>query len=98
MVNVRTLRLTIGIFIAVIITDAIAQDVKKPDSVRVEYVFEELKVTGSRIRGDAEGSTAPVVIMAREEIKARGLASRRGRTPDAHRAVQRHQYPGKLRW
>ncbi len=68
------------LFVATASTGTYAQDAgkpesAKPDSVKIEYVFEEVTVTGSRIKGDSEGSTAPVLILAREEIKAKGLAS-----------------------
>ena len=75
MANGRTWLLAVVLFVVPPSTGTYAQDADKPDSVQVDYVFDELTVTGSRIRGEAEGSTAPVVILAREDIQARGLAS-----------------------
>ena len=75
MADGRTWLLVAGLFVLPPGTGTYAQNAEIPDSVQVEYTFDELTVTGSRIRGEAEGSTAPVVILAREEIKARGLAS-----------------------
>ena len=75
MADGRTWLLVAGLIVAPPGTGTYAQNAEIPDSVQVEYTFDELTVTGSRIRGEAEGSTAPVVILAREEIKARGLAS-----------------------
>ena len=67
--------LVAGLFVGPPSTGTYAQDTETTDTGQVEYVLEELTVTGSRIRGEAEGSTAPVVILAREEIRAKGLAS-----------------------
>lgn len=75
MADGRTWLLVAGLFVLPPGAGTYAQNAEIPDSVQVEYTFEELTVTGSRIRGEAEGSTAPVLILAREEIKARGLAS-----------------------
>lgn len=75
MVHRRTLLLAASLFVVPASTGTYAQNAELPDSVQIDYVFDELTVTGSRIRGEAEGSTAPVVILAREEIRARGLAS-----------------------
>ena len=67
--------LAAGLFVAPASTGIYAQDAVDPDSAQVEYILEELTVTGSRIRGEAVGSAAPVVILSRAEIRARGLAS-----------------------
>lgn len=55
-------------------TDAFAQEAQEPDD-EVDFVAEEVTVTGSRIRGEAAESTAPVVILAKTEIQEKGLAS-----------------------
>ena len=75
MANGRIWLLVAGLFVVPASTGTYAQNAELPDSVQIDYVFDELTVTGSRIRGEAEGSTAPVVILAREDIRARGLAS-----------------------
>lgn len=67
--------LAAGLFVAPASTGIYAQDAGDPDSAQVEYILEELTVTGSRIRGEAVGSASPVVILSRAEIRARGLAS-----------------------
>ena len=56
---------------------AYAQDTEflDPDNSQIEYVFDEVTVTGSRIKSEGGQSTAPVVILSREEIKTKGLAS-----------------------
>lgn len=41
----------------------------------VDFVAEEVTVTGSRIRGEAAESSAPVVILSKTEIQEKGLAS-----------------------
>jgi len=73
--NGRTWLLVAALFVAPTSTGTYGQTTEDPDSVLVDYVFDEMTVTGSRIRSEAEGSTAPVVILAREEIRAKGLAS-----------------------
>ncbi len=75
LVNGQIRLFVIGFFVAVTSTGAYAQDVENPNTEQIEYVFEEVTVTGSRIRGEAEQSTAPVGILSREEIKSKGLAS-----------------------
>lgn len=67
--------LAAGLFVAPASTGIYAQDAGDPDYAQVEYILEELTVTGSRIRGEAVGSASPVVILSRAEIRARGLAS-----------------------
>lgn len=67
--------LAAGLFVAPASTGIYAQDAVDPDSAQVEYILEELTVTGSRIRGEAVGSASPVVILSRAEIRARGLVS-----------------------
>ncbi len=52
-----------------------AQEAQDPDDSQIDYTFEEVTVTGSRISSEAEQSTAPVVILSRAQIKAKGLAS-----------------------
>ena len=64
-----------GLFVVPASTGAFAQNAADPDSVQVDYVFDELTVTGSRIRGEAGQTTAPVVVLSRAQIAARGLAS-----------------------
>ncbi len=65
----------LSIVVAIGTTGTYAQDTEYPDDSRVEYVFDEITVTGSRIKSEAERSTAPVVILSRAQIQARGLAS-----------------------
>ncbi|MXZ73863.1 MAG: TonB-dependent receptor plug domain-containing protein [Gemmatimonadetes bacterium] len=64
--------LAIGLF-ALVSTDAMAQQDQELEGV--DFVAEEVTVTGSRIRGEAAESTAPVVILAKTEIQEKGLAS-----------------------
>ncbi|MDD9949538.1 MAG: TonB-dependent receptor [candidate division Zixibacteria bacterium] len=64
--------LAIGLF-ALVSTDAMAQQDQEIEGV--DFVAEEVTVTGSRIRGEAAESTAPVVILAKTEIQEKGLAS-----------------------
>ena len=55
-------------------TGAFAQEAQEPDD-EVDFVMEEVTVTGSRIRGEAAQSTAPVIILAKTQIQETGLAS-----------------------
>ena len=55
-------------------TEAIAQEAQEPDD-EVDFVMEAVSVTGSRIRGEAAESTAPVIILAKAQIQELGLAS-----------------------
>ncbi len=55
-------------------TEAIAQEAQEPDD-EVDFVMEAVSVTGSRIRGEAAQSTAPVIILAKAQIQELGLAS-----------------------
>ena len=71
----RTLLCLLGVIVAVGTTGVYAQDAEFPDDSQIEYVFDEVTVTGSRIKTEAGQSTAPVVILSRAEIKAKGLAS-----------------------
>ena len=64
--------LAIGLF-ALVSTDTMAQQDQELEGV--DFVAEEVTVTGSRIRGEAAESTAPVVILAKTEIQEKGLAS-----------------------
>ncbi len=57
------------------VAEALAQDVEDSDEELIVYELEPIIVTGSRIKSDETRSPAPVVILSREEIKARGLAS-----------------------
>ncbi len=65
-------RLALALF-ALISTDAIAQ--QDLETEEVDFVAEEVTVTGSRIRGEAAESTAPVIILAKTQIQELGLAS-----------------------
>ncbi|MCY4545961.1 MAG: TonB-dependent receptor [Gemmatimonadetes bacterium] len=58
---------------ALVSTDAIAQQDQEVEEV--DFVAEEVTVTGSRIRGEAAESTAPVIILAKTQIQELGLAS-----------------------
>ncbi len=62
--------LAIFAFVAV---DAFAQQDQELEGV--DFVAEEVTVTGSRIRGEAAESTAPVIILAKTQIQEKGLAS-----------------------
>ena len=59
--------------IALLSTYAIAQQDQEMEDV--DFVAEEVTVTGSRIRGEAAESTAPVIILAKTQIQELGLAS-----------------------
>ena len=54
--------------------DGFAQEAQEPPD-EVDFVMEEVTVTGSRIRGEAAESTAPVIILAKTQIQEKGLAS-----------------------
>ena len=56
---------------AFVATGAFAQE----PADEVDFVMEEVTVTGSRIRGEAAESTAPVIILAKTQIQEKGLAS-----------------------
>ncbi len=75
MANRRILPGLLSIIVAIGTTGAYAQDAEYPDESQVEYVFDEVTVTGSRIKSEAGQSTAPVVVLSRAQIVARGLAS-----------------------
>ena len=75
MVNRLVLLGLLSTFVAVGTTGALAQEAEYPDDSQIEYVFDEVTVTGSRIKSEAGQSTAPVVILSRAQIQARGLAS-----------------------
>ena len=75
MSNRRILLGLLSIVVAVGTAEACAQDAEYPDDSQVEYVFDEVTVTGSRIKSEAGQSTAPVVVLSRAQIQARGLAS-----------------------
>ena len=60
--------------ISFVAADTFAQEAQEPDD-EVEFVMEEVTVTGSRIRGEAAESTAPVIILAKTQIQEKGLAS-----------------------
>lgn len=75
MVNGRIWLLVAGLFVVPASTGTYAQDAEYPDEGQVEYVFDEITVTGSRIKSEAGPSTAPVVVLSRAQIVARGLAS-----------------------
>lgn len=72
-------RLVLLIFLSTFLTagtpGAFAQNAGSPPGDQIEYIFDEVTVTGSRIKSEAEESTAPVFTLSREEIKTRGLAS-----------------------
>ncbi len=65
--------LAIGLF-ALVAADSVAQEAREPAD-GVDFVMEEVTVTGSRIRGEATESTAPVIILAKAQIQEKGLAS-----------------------
>ena len=65
--------LAVALFVS-IATDVFAQEARETDD-EVDYVAEEVVVTGSRIRGEAVESTAPVIILAKTQIQEKGLAS-----------------------
>ena len=65
--------LTVALF-TLVATDILAQEDQQIED-EVDFVFEEVTVTGSRIRGEAAESTAPVIILARAQIQELGLAS-----------------------
>ena len=67
--------LVAGLFVGSPSTGTYAQDAAYPDNSQIEYVFDEVTVTGSRIKSEAGQSTAPVVVLSRAQIVARGLAS-----------------------
>ena len=61
---------------------ASAEDVENADDVEetedgedIVYEMEAITVTGSRIKSDEHLTPAPVVVLSRDEIKVRGLAS-----------------------
>ncbi len=58
-------------------TDAVAQEAQEAQEPEdeIDFVLEGVTVTGSRIRGEAAESTAPVIILAKTEIQEKGLAS-----------------------
>ncbi len=64
--------LTVALF-AFVATDAIAQEDQELEDV--DFVAEEVTVTGSRIKGDVNESTAPIIILAKAQIQELGLAS-----------------------
>ena len=64
---------TVALF-AFVATDILAQEDQQIED-EVDFVFEEVTVTGSRIRGEAAESTAPVIILAKAQIQELGLAS-----------------------
>ena len=59
----------------VCITPVLAEDVKESSEEPKIYEFEEITVTGSRIKSAESLSPAPVVVLSSDEIKARGLTS-----------------------
>ena len=65
--------LVLAIF-AFVTAGAGAQEAQEPAD-EVDFVMEEVTVTGSRIRGEAAESTAPVIILAKTQIQEKGLAS-----------------------
>ena len=71
----RVLLFFLSAFVAFETAGAYAQDAEYPDDTQVEYVFDEVTVTGSRIKREAGQSTAPVVVLSRAQIAARGLPS-----------------------
>ncbi len=60
--------------LAFVAADALAQEAQEPAD-EVDFIMEEVTVTGSRIRGEAAESTAPVIILAKTQIQEKGLAS-----------------------
>ena len=59
----------------VFIAPVFAEDTEEsPDEPKI-YEFEEITVTGSRIKSAESLSPAPVVVLSSDEIKARGLTS-----------------------
>ena len=53
-----------------------AEDVEETvDGEEIVYEMEAITVTGSRIKSDEHLTPAPVVVLSRDEIKVRGLAS-----------------------
>ncbi len=64
--------LAIALF-ALVSTDATTQQDQEMEEI--DFVAEEVTVTGSRIRGEAAESTAPVIILAKTQIQEKGLAS-----------------------
>lgn len=59
---------------AIATADTFAQEARTIDD-EVDFIAEEVTVTGSRIKGDVNESTAPVIILAKAEIQQKGLAS-----------------------
>ena len=73
----RSAVLAFSILVAVlafVATEVLAQEAQEAEG-EVEYVLEEVTVTGSRIRGEAAESTSPVIILAKTQIQEKGLAS-----------------------
>ncbi len=67
---------------AACVAPASAEDVENADDVEetedgedIVYEMEAITVTGSRIKSDEHLTPAPVVVLSRDEIKVRGLAS-----------------------
>ncbi len=58
---------------ALVSADTMAQQDQELEGV--DFVAEEVTVTGSRIRGEVAESTAPVIILAKTQIQELGLAS-----------------------
>ena len=73
------LRITVSLIVffmtAACVARALAQDAEDPEEEEIVYELEPVTVTGSRIKSEETLSPAPVVILSREEIKTRGLAS-----------------------
>ncbi len=79
------LRIAVFLFIligAACVTQAPAEDVENAEEVEeteeeedIVYEMEAITVTGSRIKNDENLTPAPVVVLSRDEIKVRGLAS-----------------------
>ena len=61
------------VLLTLVSTDAIAQQDQEMEEI--DFVADEVTVTGSRIRGEAAESTAPVIILAKTQIQELGLAS-----------------------
>ena len=79
------LRIAVFLFIligAACVTQAPAEDGENTEEVEeteeeedIVYEMEAITVTGSRIKNDENLTPAPVVVLSRDEIKVRGLAS-----------------------
>ena len=81
----------------VFITPVFAENIEESPDEPKTYEFEEIVVTGSRIKSAESLSPAPVVVLSSDENQSAGIDFHWRCATNTHSTVQRDQYPVQQR-